>query len=218
MIHASRRAALAGLALFLAAPGLADAQAPRRPAIAPLSAEDKALVDKATAYLQGLTQIKGRFTQTDARGRVSQGDFYLKRPGKVRFAYDAPTDMLIVSNGSTVNMYAKRLGTFESYPLGVTPLSLFLAKEIRLDRGVQVSDVKRFADGFSLTAKDLKHETDGEIVLVFGSSPMVLREWTVLDGAGQKTRVALSGLQPAPSLDPALFVLRDPRPGPVGKR
>ena len=218
MIPTSRRATIAGIAMLLTTAGVAGAQAPRRPATTPLSADDKALVDKATAYLQSLTQIKGRFTQTDARGRVSQGDFYLKRPGKIRFAYDAPTDMLVVSNGATVNMFAKRLGTFESYPLGVTPLSLFLAKEIRLDRGVVVSDVKRFSDGFSLTAKDSKHETDGEIVLVFGSSPMSLREWTVLDSAGQRTRVALSGLQPAPSLDPALFILRDPRPGPVGKR
>ena len=58
MTPTSRRATLAGLALFLASAGAANAQAPRKPTIAPLSADDKALVDKATAYLQGLTQVK----------------------------------------------------------------------------------------------------------------------------------------------------------------
>jgi outer membrane lipoprotein-sorting protein len=166
------------------------------------------------AYLQGLTQVKGRFTQFDARGRQTQGDFYLKRPGKVRFAYDAPASMLLVSDGGTVNIWDSKLKTFESYPLRMTPLGLFLAKEIRLDRGVVVTGVRRYADGFTVLARDGKKETDGEIALTFSDSPMALREWVVTDAQRQKTRVMLSGLAPAPGLDPKLFVLRDPRPGP----
>lgn len=212
----SRRAALGALALFGAAaatgPGLAQG---RRPAAAPpLSAQDRALVDQAIAHLQSLDSVRGRFVQIDARGRKSQGDIYLRRPGKVRFAYDAPESLLLVSNGSTVNIWDSRLKTFESYPLGMTPLGLFLAREIRLDKGVQVTAVRRFADGFSITARDIKRETEGEITLTFGAAPMSLREWTVTDLQGQKTRVILSGLQPAKGLNPKLFELRDPRPGP----
>jgi outer membrane lipoprotein-sorting protein len=212
-----RRTLIAGLVLSLAASGLAAAQG--KAAAPALSPADKALVDKAVSALQGMTQVKGRFTQTDNRGRTTAGDFYLKRPGKVRFAYDAPSDLLVVSNGSTVNMLNKRLGTFDSYPLGLTPLSLFLAKEIRLDRGVVVSEVRPYADGLALTARDGKKQTEGQITLVFSGSPLALREWTVIDVQGQKTRVVLSDLQSAASLDPALFVLRDPRPAPgVAKR
>jgi outer membrane lipoprotein-sorting protein len=93
----------------------------------------------------------------------------------------------------------------------MTPLSLFLAKEIRLDRGVVVTEVRRYADGFSITARDGGKDTAGQIVLVFGDAPMRLREWTVTDAQGQRTRVTLGNLSPA-ALDPALFVLRDPRP------
>lgn len=215
MTELTRRAAFAGLVAATAGPALAQ----RRPVAPPLSAEDKALVDRATAYLQSLVQVKGRFRQTDARGRISEGDFYLKRPSKIRFAYDLPNDMLVVSNGNTVNIYSKRMGSFESYPLGATPLSLFLAKEIRLDRGVVISRVQRLADGFSITATDGKHEAEGSINLVFGGQPLALREWTVTDLQGGRTRVVLSGLQPVGALDNNLFVLRDPRPGPgVAKR
>lgn len=212
MSDMTRRLALS----LLAAPLVAGAASPvlaatPRPA---LPAEDQALVDKAVAYLQSMTAVKGRFTQFDARGRKTDGDFFLQRPGKVRFAYDPPASMLLVSDGGTVNIYDSKLKTFESYPLGMTPLGLFLAKQIRLDRGVIVTGVKRYADAFTVIAQDAKKETDGQIAITFNSSPMGLREWTVTDAQRQTTRVVLSGLTPAPSLDKSLFVLRDPRPGP----
>jgi outer membrane lipoprotein-sorting protein len=204
----NRRAALALLAGSLAAPALAA------PAATALTAEDKALVDKAAAYLEGLNAVKGRFTQFDPRGRKTEGDFYLKRPGKVRFAYDAPATMLLVSDGGTVNIYDSKLKTFESYPLKMTPLNLFLARHVRLDQGVVVTGVKRFSDGFTLVARDGKHDADGQIAITFADSPMAIRDWVVTDAQNQTTRVVLSGLTAAGDLDPKLFVLRDPRPAP----
>lgn len=210
----SRRSLVAALSL-LPTVGLAQARAPR--ATGALSPEDRVLVDRAVAHLQGINSVKGRFNQTDARGRATKGDFFLKRPGKVRFAYDAPSDLLVVSDGSQVMVHDKRLKTFNAYALNMTPLSLFLAREIRLDRGVIVSDVRRFSDGFSITARDQGKGVAGQITLVFGDKPMTLREWTVVDAQGQHTRVALSGLRAANN-DPALFVLRDPRPKGPPKR
>ena len=97
----------------------------------------------------------------------------------------------------------------------MTPLSLFLAREIRLDKGVVVSRVARMADGFSITARDGKKEAEGQITLVFADNPMSLREWTVTDAQGQATRVQLQGLAAAADLDSSLFVLRNPKPAPV---
>jgi len=202
-----RSALLTAAAAAIASPALAQ-KAP------PLAPEDKALVDKAVAYLQGLTQVKGRFAQIDPRGRRTDGDFYLKRPGKVRFAYDPPASMLLVSDGGTVNILDTKLKTFESYPLGMTPLSLFLSKEIRLDKGVVVTGVKRYADAFTITCRDGKKDVDGQIALTFSNDPVALREWTVTDAQRQATKVMLSALTPTASLDPALFVLKDPRPRP----
>jgi outer membrane lipoprotein-sorting protein len=202
----TRRTALALLTAAAATPALAAAPA--------LSPDDKLIVDGAAAYLESLNAVKGRFTQWDARGRKTEGDFYLKRPGKVRFAYDAPASMLLVSDGGTVNIWDSKLKTFESYPLRMTPLNLFLARHVRLDKGVVVTGVKRFADGFTIVARDGKKEADGQIALTFGNNPIALREWTVTDAQNQTTRVVLNGLTPAGDLDPKLFVLRDPRPAP----
>lgn len=201
----STRRALLLAASALLFPGLAFAQSK-------LSAEDGALVQQASAYLQGLSKAKGRFTQTSARGAVTRGTLYISRPGKARFAYDAPSNLLVVSDGYNVSVWDARLKTFDRYPLGATPLSLLLAKSIRLDQGVVITGVRRFSDGFSITAKDGKRQAEGQITLTFSSSPVALREWALVDGQGSTTRVTLNSLETVASLDPGLFVLRDPRP------
>lgn len=182
-----------------------------------LSAADKALVDRAVAYLQGLAEAKARFVQTDSRGRRVTGTVYLKRPGKARFDYDAPSGLLVVSDGGVVSVQDTRLKTFDRYPLSATPLSLFLAKTIRLDRGVSVTRVSRMADGFAITARDGKKQTAGQITLTFTDAPLALAGWTVTDAQGRQTRVQLQGLERASGLASSLFVLKDPRPKNVGR-
>jgi outer membrane lipoprotein-sorting protein len=212
MTHSlDRRAALAGLialpaASLLAAPAFA----------APLSAADKALVDKATAYLQGLSAAKGRFVQTDPRGTDSTGVFYLQRPGKARFAYDAPVSKLLVSDGRFVSEADTRLKTVNRYPLGQTPLALFLAREIRLDRGVVVTRVSKLAGGFSLTVQDGRKQTRGSLTLNFRDSPMELMGWTIATVQGS-TRVRLDGLERVSGLDPKLFATPYPEPKRTGR-
>lgn len=211
MTRLTRRALALGLAA-LPLPALAA-----RPAVTPLSADDRALVDRAATYLQGLTEAKGRFVQTDARGTMTQGVVYLKRPGKARFAYEAPSGLLVVADGANVSVADSRLKTFDRYPLMATPLSIFLARQIKLDRGVVISDVSRMADGFSITARDGKKQAEGQITLTFSDNPLALVGWTVSDAQGQSTRIRLSGLQRASGLAPTLFVLNDPRPKGVGR-
>jgi len=195
---------------------LASAGAPIRAqaALSPpaLSAGDQALVDRAVAYLQGLTEARGHFVQIDGRGAMSHGELFLKRPGKARFAYDPPSGLLVVSDGGRVIVSDSRLDTFTAYPLGATPLSLFLAKTIRLDKGVQVTRVTRAADGFSITARDGKKETAGQIQLSFTNSPVSLVAWEVTDAQGRTTQVRITGLEHVSGLDPSLFVLKNPHP------
>lgn len=204
----------AGLTATLASPALvasAQAQTSTAPVPAKLSAEQKALLDKATAYIQGLSSAKGRFVQTDQRGTQTQGTFYLQRPGKARFAYDPPAGLLVVSNGNNVNIFDSRLKTYESYPLSKTPLNLLLAREVRLDRGVVITDVRPLADGFTIVAQDAKRQALGRISIDFSNGPTALMGWTVTDIKGGQIRVRLADFAETADLDPKLFVLTDPR-------
>ncbi len=194
----SRRAALV-LAVAAAA------ALPAAPALAALSADDQALVARATAYLDGLVSEKSRFTQADAQGNVATGQVWLARPGRARFQYDPPSGLLITCDGQTVVISDSRLKTVQRAPLSATPLAVFLADHIRLDRGVSVTRVDRQAGAFSITARASKGVAQGEITLYFLENPLRLTGWVIIDAQARLTRVTLEGLQPTPTPQASLF-------------
>ena len=165
--------------------------------------------------MQGLSTAKGHFVQTDARGATSQGTFYLQRPGRARFDYDPPSGLVIASDGHEVSVVDRRLKTIQSYPLGMTPLALFLARDIRLDRGVAVSQVARSGQDFTVVARDVHKKTQGQIALTFATSsltltgPLTLTGWAITDAQGATVRVRLSDFAPAPPHEAKFFQLYD---------
>ena len=218
----TRHAALAFAAVFAAcaAPPAFAADASSTPAVSPppassapsLSAEDKALVQKAVDYLQNLQSAQGKFTQIDPKGKVSTGAFSMQRPGKARFQYDLPAELLVVADGDNVSIYDRKLKSFDQYPLEQTPLKLLLGKTIRLDQGVAVTKVDRSKDGFAITARDAHRQALGGITFQFSQTPLALTGWTVLDAQGQKTEIRLKGFTSKGNLPARLFILHDPRP------
>jgi len=182
-------------------------------AVSPASDDDVALVARARAYLMSLSSAKGRFIQTDPRGVEKPGTFYLQRPGRARFEYDPPSGLVVASDGHRVAVVDTRLKTIQAYPLGMTPLGLFLSRDIRIDRGVVVGKVTRREGGFSIVAHDAKRG-QGQITLDFTDPPLALAGWTIIDPQGGATRVRLTDFAPAGPFPASLFVLSDPRSPP----
>jgi outer membrane lipoprotein-sorting protein len=181
-----------------------------------LSEADRAILAQAQTYLQSLTSAQGTFVETGAGGQRREGRFYLQRPGRMRFEYTTPEGLLVVSDGSNVKRYDPRLNVFRQVPLGATPLSTFLARNVRLDQGVRIDRVTRMQSGaFAITARDSNRPDDGSVILAFAGSPMRLQEWTITDASGARTRTQLTTLTPASGLAASLFRLTDPtrRPG-----
>jgi outer membrane lipoprotein-sorting protein len=206
----SRRRLLLAFAIVLTA-GPAFAAAPARPGLSETDAQD---VARAVAYLEGLTTAKWRFTQSDTRGGRLSGSLILQRPGRARFDYDPPSGMVVASDGHRVAIVDRRLKTIQAYPLGMTPLGLFLGRNIRFDRGVRVKSVDRTAEGLTILAVEAQHRDRGSIALNFSSSPFSLTGWTLTDGRGVKVQVRLSDFSKVGPQDPKTFELADPAPRP----
>lgn len=176
-----------------------------------LSAEDRATLAQAQTYLQNLVSAQGEFVETGPGGQRRTGHFWLQRPGRMRFEYTDPAGLLVVSDGSNVKRYDPRLNVFRQVPLSATPLSTFLARNVRLDQGVRIDRVTRMASGaFAITARDAAKPNEGSVILAFAGNPVRLQEWTITDAQGGRTRTQLTSLGAAPNLAASLFRLRDP--------
>jgi outer membrane lipoprotein-sorting protein len=201
----TRRAILLGLAAASLAPA-AWAQ------VAPVALEGPARAEglaQANRALNAIQRLQGRFTQSAPGGARSTGAFYIQRPGKLRFEYDPPATLLIVSDGSVVAMRDTELRTTERTPLRSTPLNIILGAQIDLERNARVLRVSRAGPWLMVTARDRTGEMDGQITLQFFGAQAELRSWDVIDATGARTRITLSEVTAPASLDRRLFRLED---------
>ncbi len=199
-------------ALTSSAQQLQAANAPNQAAVLPAfthPASVPADLARIDAALNNTASFSGRFAQYASDGSFSQGKIYLKRPGKIRFEYDAPAPFLLVSDGVTVTQFDRQLDTKDRVPLKATPLAFFLAENIKLEDDVEVIALRKTIDSVSITAKDGSGQMDGAITMVFDPISLALKEWIIHDAFGQETKVILSELTYNQRLNPHLFVLRD---------
>ncbi len=177
-----------------------------RTALTQLSgAERTQVLGAASAALNRLVAVQGRFSQVAPDGSQSQGDIYLQRPGRMRFAYDAPSPLTIVSDGSTVAVEDRSVRDVSRVPLRATPLYYVLKRDVNLERDARITSVARNGDRVLVTARDRTGEADGEITLVFSGPTYDLKQWSITDGQRQTTRITLSAIRGAGRLDPRLF-------------
>lgn len=213
----SKRALLAlAAALALTAPLSAGAQtsgeASRIAAagLTPLAgAERTQAIGQINTALNAVQRMQGRFVQTSPDGSRAAGAFYLQKPGKLRFEYDPPATMLIVSDGSVVSLRDTALRTTDRTPLRSTPLNLILGANINLERDARIQRVLRQGEWTIVTARDRTGETDGIITLHFFGPTSELRSWDVIDASGARTRTTLSAITQPASLNRNLFRLED---------
>ncbi|MBN8553230.1 MAG: outer membrane lipoprotein carrier protein LolA [Caulobacterales bacterium] len=193
--------AAAATALGLAGPVLAQAS---------LNAEQRRLVERAQTYLNSMSSVRGRFSETGPRGQRASGAFYLRRPGRMRFEYDAPSQLVVTADGSFIHRWDPRLEVYQRLPTNQTPLSLLLDNNAGFsNRYIRIEDVTATSDGCQITLRDSRRPREGSLTLVFGGSTYRLREWTVRDAQGAATRVQLTTIMPVSSLADSLF--RNPR-------
>lgn len=170
-------------------------------------AEWDAILEGASAALAAAKTAKGNFIQTNPDGSIVTGTFALNRPGRMRFDYDDPTPVLIVSDGITVAMEDSELETVDRVPIGATPLGLILSTDLRVGEDVEVLSVLQNADRYGIRAEDARGELEGTLTMVFDKSTFELLGWLATDGNLQNTVVDLTDVEANVRVDPRLFRL-----------
>jgi outer membrane lipoprotein-sorting protein len=199
-------AALAGVALLALAllTPLVGASAHA----ATLSPQDRADIDRITGYLNSIEHLQGGFLQVGPDGSISEGMFYLRRPGRLRFDYAPPVELLVVADGTWVIVKEEDYAA-QRYPIGATPLNLLLASDVDLRRAADVRAVNREPGLLRVTLADPSGEAPGDLTLVFDEPNLQLRQWIVRDAQGLQTTIALRNIEQGVKADNSLFTVRE---------
>ena len=82
-------------------------------------------------YLVNIRTLQANFSQLNDTGDIMTGKLYLKKPGKIRFSYDHPHNLQIVSKQQAILIFdPKSIGSGPlTYPLSSTPLGFLIGNE-----------------------------------------------------------------------------------------
>ena len=172
---------------------------------APLGDQDRADLGRIEAYLDNLRTATATFLQVSDNGGVARGKFYLSRPGKMRFEYEPPTPVLMVSTGGSLVYYDSLLKQTSYLPLDSTPLGLLLRDNLKFGGEVTITKFERGPGTIRLSLVQTKDPDQGSLILTFSDRPLALKQWTVIDQQRKATTVTLMELQTDMKLDPKLF-------------
>lgn len=171
-----------------------------------LNAEQRTIIGKINNYLSSVQQLSGKFVQVGPDGNRSQGDFYISKPGRVRFEYDDPSPIELIADGQSVVVRDRKLATQDVYPLSQTPLRFLLSDKVDLMKDSSLTSV--YADDVFVTA--VLEEKNGlvgtsRLMIMFNAKDMQLKQWTVTDPQGYDTTVAVYNLDSSKTPDPSMF-------------
>ena len=179
--------------------------------IFPALANDKERAVRAiTNHFSSVPTMTGEVIQFGPSGEQTGGKFFIHRPGKIRFEYEDPSPLMVVSNGRTLGVRNKKLKTWQFLPLKKTPLSLLLSKEIKVtDKSVR--SVEAGEDVTRVVMGDRNLFGDSEITLLFDPNSYDLRQWTIKDNQGKETSVMIFNVEKNVKISNKMFQLKKPQ-------
>jgi outer membrane lipoprotein-sorting protein len=183
--------------------------------LAQSTAQTQASTAEVEKYINSIRTLKARFVQSNPNGSVVQGTLYVRRPGRMRFEYDAPSQLKIVADGYQVTMWDIATKDFGQWPIGWTAASFLVKEPLSLSGDLQVEKTERSDGMLHVTMSQAKKAQEGKVIVRLGENPMVLRGWTIIDNRGNQVNVSLQDVQSGLQLADSLFKFDGPDPGAI---
>ena len=171
-----------------------------------MTAELLDAINAVNTYFNQLSNLQGRFEQTNPDNRVQRGKFYLMRPGRFRFDYRRPSRQVIISDGTYLAIQDLDLNNEDVYSLENTPFRILLRDQVDLLRDAKILAVQHSDQQIAVTLTDKSPDAPGQITvyLARGETPE-LAGWVTTDMQGGVTKVEVSDLSRPDRLRKELF-------------
>ena len=180
-----------------------------QPITASFNSKEKSEINRIEVYLNGIKSLRADFLQVSSNGNMATGKLYLARPGKIRFEYDPPSPILLLSDGYFLRYVDKDLEQVTHLWLDNTPIGFLLDEDIKLSESITVTKFSQNANVLIINLKNSEKPEQGAISLIFSDKPLKLKKWVIKDAQGITTTITLNNSERAIELNPTLFKLTD---------
>jgi len=166
-------------------------------------------------YFNSLRTLQARFVQSNPNGTIVQGTLSVRRPGRMRFEYDPPSQLKIVADGTQVTMWDPATRDFGQWPIGWTAASFLVKEPMQLSGDLQVDKIERLNGELQLTVSQARKPQEGKFIVRLAENPLQLRGWSIIDNRGNKVDMALVDVKTGQQLADSLFKYDGPDAGAI---
>lgn len=171
--------------------------------VAPAAAVDEK-AQKIANHFASVKTMMGEFVQLSPDGNQIAGKFFISRPGKLRFNYEQPSPVRVISDGRNLVVGNQKLKTWSLYPLRTTPLKLLLSDKIDL-KSKMIKSVEQTDTLTTIVMGDRTIFGKSTITMMFDPNSYELRQWTIRDAQGKDTTVMVFNVETGVDLAAKVF-------------
>ena len=169
-------------------------------------------INRIEKYINSIHTFVADFTQVAPDGAIASGKFYLQRPGKMRWQYEPPTPVLIITNNGSVVYYDYELEQVTHWPIDTSLASILARKNVDLnDPNIVIDELTTSPGAVRLRLYEKGNKEEGSLTLEMADQPLSIRNIIVTDAQGQTTTVSLNKARFGIPLERSLFIWKDPR-------
>ncbi len=169
--------------------------------------QHKVRVREAERHLNAMQAVVAQFTQTAPDGEVSYGTFFYKKPGKLRWQYQPPVPLLIVSEGTKLAYQDFELDQVSYLSIDETLMGLFARPTLKLE-GEFTIPVARLVEEDRVLEVRLQQKQPGNedsLLLAIDRKTGHLLRMELTDASQRTTMVRFSDWKDGQTLENSLF-------------
>ena len=143
-------------------------------------------------YIVSMRTLQANFSQINDTGDIMTGNVYLKKPGKIRFSYDHPHNLQIVSKQQAILIFdPKSIGSGPlTYPLSSTPLGFLIGNDFEALIN-ENGEIFELDDKIFLELQNLQYR----LIIKFKKNPVSLVGWEFKNQMGERVSILLNNIK-----------------------
>lgn len=166
-------------------------------------------LEQIETYLNNIKNLSAKFIQETSDGNISEGKFYLARPGKMRIEYLAQPKIVIAVNGSILSYFDIELDEISRLSTNTTPASFLTRENISFfAKDVEITNVKKTSAQIKVSVMKKNRKEAGEFSLIFNTNPLRFIKMEVKNDLDQIIGVTLSNTDFNSPIADKMFVIK----------